>query len=105
MKPSSARRGRGGGGRAARQRLRRQLATEACRVERRLQTAVAPNFSGPVLGRANVVYEWSEKPKGTAHGGMGMVARLVERVGLAPEIDSSVHLLKPTVPTTSPTTC
>ena len=45
-------------------------------------------------GRANVVYEWSEKPKGTAHGGMGMVARLVERVGLAPEIDSSVHLLK-----------
>ena len=94
MKPSSARRGRGGGGRAARQRLRRQLATEACRVERRLQTAVAPNFSGPVLGRANVVYEWSEKPKGTAHGGMGMVARLVERVGLAPEIDSSVHLLK-----------
>jgi hypothetical protein len=91
---SSARRSRGGGGRAARQVLRRRLATEARSIGRRLEAAVAPNFSGPLLGRANIAYEWSEKSKGTAHGGMGMIARLVAEVGLAGEINSSLKLLK-----------
>jgi hypothetical protein len=47
-----------------------------------------------VLGRANIAYEFSERTKGTAHGGMGMIAKLVESVGLAEEIDASLHLLK-----------
>jgi hypothetical protein len=55
---------------------------------------VAPNFSGPVLGRANIVYELAERSKGVAHGGMGLVARLVEDVGLAKELDASLALLK-----------
>jgi hypothetical protein len=55
---------------------------------------VAPNFSGPVLGRANIVYELAERSKGVAHGGMGLVARLVEDLGLAEEIDESLTLLK-----------
>jgi hypothetical protein len=55
---------------------------------------VAPNFSGPVLGRANIVYELAERSKGVAHGGMGLVARLVGDLGLAQEIDESLTLLK-----------
>jgi hypothetical protein len=55
---------------------------------------VVPNFSGPLLGRANIAYELSERSRGTAHGGMGMIARLVDKVGLAGEIDSSLRLLK-----------
>ena len=55
---------------------------------------MAPNFSGPVLGRANIVYELAERSKGVAHGGMGLVARLVKEVGLAEEIDASLALLK-----------
>jgi hypothetical protein len=92
MKRSSSK--GGGGGREARQRQRRKLAAEAHSVRQRLKSAVAPNFSGPVLGRANIAYELSEKSKGTAHGGMGMIARLVDKVGLAPEIGSSLKLLK-----------
>jgi hypothetical protein len=54
---------------------------------------VAPNFSGPVLGRANVVYEQAERTRAVAHGGMGVVAKLVRALGLAEEIDTSLDLL------------
>ncbi len=72
----------------------RKLAAEKVAVERRLHNAVAINFDGPVLGRANIAYELSTRTRGVAHGGMGMIVRLVETVGLAEEIDSSLHLLK-----------
>ena len=75
-------------------RRQRKLAAEKAAIERRLKNAVAINLGGPVLGRANIAYELAERTRGTAHGGMGMIARLVETVGLAEEIDSSLHLLK-----------
>ncbi|MGH9305240.1 MAG: transposase, partial [Acidimicrobiales bacterium] len=78
----------------AKRELRRKLAREQRSIERRLTQAVAPNPDGPILGRANIAYELSERTKGVAHGGMGMIARLVEAVGLAEEIDASVALLK-----------
>ena len=93
MKRSSTKVGRDAGARTAKQRRRRKLASEARSVDRRLKAAVVPNFSGPVLGRANVVYELAERSRGTTHGGMGMVARLVDKLGLADQVDSSLHLL------------
>jgi len=78
---------------AARER-RRRLAREQRVIERRLAEAVAPNAAGPVLGRARIGYELSDRSRGVAHGGMGMIARLVAEVGLAAEIDASVALLK-----------
>ena len=75
-------------------RLRRRLEHERRQIARRLDQAVVPNFDGPVLGQANIAYELSERTKGTAHGGMGMIAKLASAVGLAQEIDSSVSLLK-----------
>lgn len=77
-----------------RRRLRDKLAREARSSEQRLRDAVAPNFSGPVLGRANIVYEMAERTRGTAHGGTGLVTKLVKTVGLAKEVDSSLQLLK-----------
>ena len=74
--------------------LRRRLAREQRRIEGRLADAVEPNAGGPVLGRARISYELAERARGTAHGGMGMVACLVSEVGLAAEIDGSVDLLK-----------
>jgi hypothetical protein len=71
-----------------------RLRAEASAIRRRLDDAVVANFDGPVLGRANITYEFSERTKGVAHGGMGMIAKLVSSVGLAEEIDSSLHLLK-----------
>jgi hypothetical protein len=70
------------------------LARECRLVDRRLRAAVAPNIDGPVLGRANVVYELAERSRATAHGGMGLVARLVASVGLAEEINAAVCLLR-----------
>ena len=77
----------------AKRELRRRLAREQKMIEARLGAAVAPNVSGPVLGRARIGYELSARSRGVAHGGMGMIARLVDEVGLAAEIDDSVHLL------------
>jgi len=75
-------------------RRQRRIAAEKVAVERRLEQAVVVNPGGPVLGQANIAYELAERTKGVAHGGMGMIAKLVESVGLAEEIDSSLHLLK-----------
>ena len=60
--------------------LRRQLERERRHIARRLEGAVVPNFDAPVLGRANIAYEFSERTKGTGHGGIGMIATLVDRV-------------------------
>jgi hypothetical protein len=91
MKHSSAKPRRGGNDK---KRLRRKLAAGKRSVERRLRAAVVPNLSGPLLGQANISYELAERTKATAHGGMGLVARLVKKVELAEEIDASVKLLK-----------
>ena len=77
-----------------RRRRTAQLRAEATAIGRRLERAVMPNFTGPVLGRANIAYELSERTKGTAHGGIGAIAKLVDNVGLAGEIDGSLDLLK-----------
>ena len=74
-------------------RLQRRLEREQLAIERRVGAAVAPNLAGPLLG-APIRYEWAERDRGVAHGGMGMIARLIEAVGLAGEIDTSVKLLK-----------
>jgi DDE family transposase len=78
----------------AKRQLRRRLAREQRMIERRRADAVQVNPGGPVLGRATIGYELAERARGTAHGGMGVIARLVEKVGLAAEIDSSIELLK-----------
>ena len=78
----------------AKTRRQRKLVAEKAAIGRRLENAVAINLDGPVLGRANIAYEFSTRTKAVAHGGMGMIAKLVETVGVAEEIDSSLHLLK-----------
>lgn len=78
----------------AKRELRRRLAREHKMIEARLADAVAPNAAGTMLGRANITYELSERTRGVAHGGMGMIARLVGAVGLAAEIDAAVEVLK-----------
>ena len=71
-----------------------QLRGEKTAIKRRLERAVRPNVGGPVLGRANIAYELSARTKATGHGGIGLVAKLIGKVGLAGEIDSSLELLK-----------
>ena len=61
---------------------RRILAAEQRRIERRLGRAVRVNRDGPVLSAPNICYELAEKTKAIAHGGIGAIHRLVQRVGL-----------------------
>ena len=77
-----------------RRRRTARLRAEATAIEQRLERAVVPNVSGPVLGRANIAYELSQRTKATGHGGIGAIAKLIRHVGLAGEIDSSLDLLK-----------
>ena len=77
-----------------RRRRTARLRAEATAIERRLERAVRPNMTGPVLGRANIAYELSARTKATVHGGIGVIAKLIDEVGLAGEIDSSLELLK-----------
>jgi hypothetical protein len=77
-----------------RRRRTARLRAEQAAIQRRLERAVRPNMTGPVLGRANIAYELSARTKGTAHGGIGAIAKLVRATGLATEIDASLTLLK-----------
>jgi hypothetical protein len=77
-----------------RRRRTARLRAEKAAITRRLERAVRPNMRGPVLGRANIAYELSERTKATVNGGIGMIGKLIGHVGLAGEIDSSLGLLK-----------
>jgi Transposase DDE domain group 1 len=74
--------------------IRRKLAAGKRRIERRLRAAVRVNEGGPMLGRAKVRYEIADKVRAIAHGGIGLMQRLVREVGLAREIDAQLELLK-----------
>ena len=76
------------------QQRQRRLQREQAAIDRRLHAAAGPNLGGPLLQRARIGYEWSERDHGVVHGGMGMIARLVQAVGVAKEINASVKLLK-----------
>src|SRR5450755_3484829 len=71
-----------------------RLRAEATAIQRRLERAVRPNLTAPVLGRSNIAYELSARTKATGHGGIGAIAKLIRNVGLAGELDSSLELLK-----------
>ena len=74
--------------------LHRTIAAEKRKVERRLGGAVRVNDDGPVLSAPNIRYELAEKTKAIAHGGIGAIHRLVQRVGLAACINTTVRVFK-----------
>jgi hypothetical protein len=74
--------------------VRRKIQSEKRRIEGRLERAVEVNTSGPVLGATNIQYELADKTRAIAHGGIGAVQRLVNKLGLATRLDEALHLLK-----------
>jgi hypothetical protein len=74
--------------------VRRKIQAEKRRIEERLERAVKVNESGPVLGATNIHYELADKTKAIAHGGIGAVHRLANKLGLATRINEGLHLLK-----------
>jgi hypothetical protein len=74
--------------------IRRQLKRRKRRIERRLNKF---NFEGcerPMFTAANIHYEISARDRGIAHGGIGAVHALTNRLGLAEAIDQRLVLFK-----------
>ena len=78
--------------------VRQRIATEKKRIENRLEDAVEVNNGGPVLSGTNIHYELAEKTKGIAHGGIGAIQRMIQKIGLTERIDEKLVLLKTHLP-------
>lgn len=74
--------------------VRRKLASEKRRIEQRLRSAVRVNVGAPVLKAGNIDYEIGERTGAIAHGGIGVIQRLVRKIGLARTIDRALNLLQ-----------
>lgn len=78
--------------------LRRILVKCQQRIKRRLQPKQFPDQPKPFFKSPNIHFDIAERARGLAVGGIGLVQKLVQAVGLADEIDNSVHLLMRHVP-------
>lgn len=74
--------------------IRRKLAAEKAKIERRLNDGRQANGDAPMLSASNIHYEIADKTSATAHGGIGAIHQLVNATGLAKRIDERLHLLK-----------
>ncbi len=71
----------------------RQSAEEQ-KIKRQLKQALRQSGDEPTLAGKNIHYEVATRTHGTVHGGIGVIHRLVNEVGLPKSIDQRVHLLK-----------
>ena len=82
----------------------RRLAARKRKIEKRLATANRDKYqrayeqAGPVLDPPGVKYELADKVRGITYGGVGMMLKLAQEVGLVKAIDQQLHLLKVHVP-------
>lgn len=75
--------------------IRDQLRARKRRLKRRLDRFNFPvDLEQPMLHGQNVQYEVPGRSVGTAYGGMGLIQRLVQELGLAEEIDRRLVLFK-----------
>jgi len=77
------------------QSIRDQLRFRKRRLQRRLDKFNYPaDLEQPMLRPGNVQYEVAGRSVGTAYGGIGLLHKLVQEIGLAEEIDRRLHLFK-----------
>jgi len=74
--------------------IRRQLARRKRRIQRRLANKSLHGFARPMFTAANIHYEISDRDRGIAHGGIGLLHTLARRLGLIDAIDRRLLLLK-----------
>ena len=71
-----------------------RMAARKRRIECRLDKRDVEGCERPMITARNIHYELAERACGTVCGGIGAMQLLVERLGLAEEIDRRLHLLK-----------
>jgi hypothetical protein len=74
--------------------IHQQLANRKSRIERRLDKKRLGNTERPVFTAANIHYEFADRTRGLAHGGIGAFHLLAQRIGLIDAINQKLHLLK-----------
>ena len=79
-------------------RVRRALASGKIKIEKRNADGVNDNDGGPVLTTPNIHYEMAQKTRAIAEGGIGVMHRMVQKLGLARRIDEKLALLKRHMP-------
>jgi Transposase DDE domain group 1 len=74
--------------------LRAKLAHRKRRILRRLDKTELPDLDRPMFAASNIHYELADRVRGLAHGGIGAIHLLAQRVGLIDAIDRRLHVLK-----------
>jgi Transposase DDE domain group 1 len=74
--------------------IRRQLRNRKRRIERRLDQTKVTGCSKPMFTARNIHYEFADRSRGTAHGGIGAIHALARHIGLIDAIDDRLHVLK-----------
>jgi Transposase DDE domain group 1 len=74
--------------------IRQQLARRKRRIERRLDKNDIQGLERPLFTATNIHYEISDRDRGIAHGGIGVIHALARRLGLIEAIDRRLVLLK-----------
>jgi Transposase DDE domain group 1 len=73
--------------------IRAQLAQRKRRIQRRLDPSQRGSGAQPILTASNLAYDLAERGRGIAHGGLGALHALAQRLGLPEAIDQRLHLL------------
>lgn len=73
---------------------RQQLAERQRRLQRRLDKTDNGDCQRPMFTARNIDYEFADRVRGIAHGGIGAMLLLARRIGLCEAIDKRLHLLK-----------
>jgi len=74
--------------------IRRKLASGKRKIERRLEEALKQDGESPVFTASNIHYELSGRNRAIAHGGIGAIHLMAQKIGLVREIDERLELLK-----------
>lgn len=74
--------------------IRRQLAKRKTRIQKRLDKTNLDGAHQPMFTASNIHYDFSDRHRGLAHGGIGAFHLLARQLGLIDAIDSQLHLLK-----------
>jgi hypothetical protein len=74
--------------------IRRELERRKRRIQFRLEQARLKNLDKPVYTASNIRYDFAQRGRGIAHGGIGAFHLLARQIGLIDAIDDKLHLLK-----------
>ena len=78
--------------------VHRQLNRRKRRILRRIVNKPGVERPAPMLAASNIHYEIADRVRGIAPGGIGAIHLLAQKLGLIPDINDGLHLLKRHLP-------